>query len=100
MIICNRKKGHEKRISETLHNEIEYVLSIIGSNFNGENGSKFTHLLMVWADGADSTPLPPLMISLTVKYVFFNNSPIMDMKTQKLAFFVRYLINMYLGDGK
>ena len=32
--------------------------------------------------------------------VFFNNSPIMDMKTQKLAFFVRYLINMYLGDGK
>ena len=98
MIICNRKKGHEKRISETLHNEIEYVLSIKGSNFNGENGSKFTHLLMVWADGADPPPLydqPDRKIS-----VFFNDSPIMDMKTQKLAFFERYLISMYLGDWK
>ena len=61
---------------ETPQDMIKCVLSIKGSNFNGENGSKFTHLLMVWADGADSTPLPPLMISLTVKYLFFSTTPL------------------------
>ena len=69
MIICKRpalpddhlkpQKGHEKRIFETLHNEIKCVLSI-KKNFNGKKESKFSHLPMV---------------SLTVKYPFFDDSP-------------------------
>ena len=46
------QKRHEKWIFETLHNEIKYVLSIKESNFNGKNGSKFSHLLTVRAEGA------------------------------------------------
>ena len=37
--------------------------------FNGKNGSKFSHLLMVRAKGAD--PHPPPRVSLTVKYPGF-----------------------------
>ena len=51
--VIQRCKGHEKCIFETPHNEIEYVLSIKESNFNAKNRSKLSHLLMVWAEGAD-----------------------------------------------
>ena len=45
-----QQKGHEKRIFETLYNEIKCVLSIKESNFNGKYGSKFSHLLTVRAE--------------------------------------------------
>ena len=44
------------------------------SNFNGKNGSKFSHMLLVGAKVADPpAPLPPT-VSLTVKYPFFMTS--------------------------
>ena len=50
-------KGREKSMFETPYNEIKCVLSTKESDFNGKNGSKFSHLLTVRADGAN--PLPP-----------------------------------------
>ena len=44
---------HQKCIFETPHNEIKCVLSIIESYSIEKNGSKFSHLLTVRADGAD-----------------------------------------------
>ena len=49
-----------KCISETPHNEIKYVLSVKESNFNGRNGSTFSHMLTV---------------SLTAKYLPFLRLP-------------------------
>ena len=73
MIICKRpvhlhdhlqpRKGHEKCIIETFHNEIKRVLKIKESNFNANNGSKFLYLL------TEVTP-PSRLVSLTVKYPF------------------------------
>ena len=44
------------------HDEIKCVLSIEGSNFDEKNGTKFSHLPMVGAEG--------LTVSLTVKRAF------------------------------
>ena len=52
------RKGHEKCIFETPHNDKK---------------STFSHLLTVRADGADWPP--PLTVSLTVKCSFFYESP-------------------------
>ena len=64
MIICKRpvhlhdhlqpRKGHEKCIIETFHNEIKRVLKIKESNFNEYNGSK----KFIFAYGGHP-PLPP-----------------------------------------
>ena len=45
--------GIVKCIFGPLHNEIKCVLSIKESNFNETNGSTFSHLLMVRAEGAE-----------------------------------------------
>ena len=68
-------KGHEKCIFETLHNEIKCVLSVKESNFNKKR-SKFSHLLPVRAEVVD--PLPPLSVSLTVKYPFLLTTPLRE----------------------
>ena len=61
-----------KCIFETPHNEIKCVLSIIESySIEKKNGQKFSHLLMVRANGA------PPMVSLTVKYPFFYAFPLL-----------------------
>ena len=60
-------KEHEKCIFETLHNEMKCVLSIKVLEINGKNGSKFSHMLAVRADGAE----PPVTVSLTVNIRFF-----------------------------
>ena len=60
-----RRKGHEKCIFETPHNEIKCVLSIKELNFNDKRIKIFTSGL---------TP-PPLTISLAEKYMFFYASP-------------------------
>ena len=68
---ATKLKGHEKSMFETPYNEIKCVLSTKESNFNGKNGSKFSHLLTVRAEGADPFPPPlPLTVSLTVNYPF------------------------------
>ena len=41
---------------EAPHDEIKFVLSIKESKFNEQNGSKFSHLLTVRAQGADPPP--------------------------------------------
>ena len=44
---------------EAPHKEIKCVLSIKETNFNDKNVTKFSHLIMVRAKGADLPP-PPL----------------------------------------
>ena len=60
---------------ETPHNQLKCVLSIKETNFNAKMGKKFSHLLMIRAEGAD--PLP-LTVSLTVKRLFFDDPPKFD----------------------
>ena len=49
-------KKHEKCIFESPHNDMKDVLSIRESNFNDTNGSKFSHLITVGAEGSDTPP--------------------------------------------
>ena len=68
MLLCHKMvglpysrgvKGMKKNIFETSHNEMKSILSIKESNFNGKKGSKFSHLLMVKAEGADPFTVSP-----------------------------------------
>ena len=53
------QRARKKNISDTPHNDVKCVLSIKESNFNGKNGSKFSNLITVRAEGADPPiPLP------------------------------------------
>ena len=61
------RKGHVKCIFETLHNEINCVLSVKESNFNEKNNQNF-HICL---RSGPRWLTPPLSVSLTVKYRFF-----------------------------
>ena len=51
------------------------VLSDKESNFNAKNGSKYSHLVTVRAEGADP---PPITVSLTIKRPFFWTNPLAE----------------------
>ena len=61
------------------------VLSTKESNFNGINGSTFSHLRTVRAEGADP-PAPPLTVNLTVKYPCFYDFPWVALKKLMVNF--------------
>ena len=81
------RKGHEKCIFEALHNDIKCVLSIKESKRIKKNDRNFHICLRSGPRGL--TPSHPLLVSLTVKYQFFYDSPKINIVARDRNFYFR-----------